>query len=139
MSNIRDLGQKISSLQNIQKVTRAMNMISSIKLRKLFESQGPLHMFQQKTDEIMAAVLNSLGDLNHPLTAGYEKPEKVHLVMFTADKGLCGVHNSSVQKAVDKFVREQDTAGIDVEISSIGKKGAGSAGIRAGICSGFPI
>ncbi|MCK5736325.1 MAG: F0F1 ATP synthase subunit gamma, partial [Spirochaetaceae bacterium] len=45
MSNIRDLGNKINSLGNMQKVMRAMNMIASIKLRKLYAVQSSLELF----------------------------------------------------------------------------------------------
>ena len=50
MSNIRDLGHKINSLKNMQKVMRAMNMISSIKLRKLYPVQDPLSLFDRSIE-----------------------------------------------------------------------------------------
>ena len=106
MSNIRDLSRKINSLQNIQKVTRAMNMIASIKLKKLYEVQGPLELFNKKTDEMKNYILSSLNDLTHHVADGYEDVKKVHLVMFTADKGLCGKHNSSVLNSIYKFTKE---------------------------------
>ncbi len=123
MSNIRDLGHKISSLQNMQKVTRAMNMISSIKLRKLFGFQASLELFSSRTSAIQSDIAGALAGLSHPVVSGYDELKKIHIIMFTADKGLCGTHNSSVQKAVEKFIQEQQSAGIEVEITSIGRKG----------------
>ncbi len=125
MSNIRDLGRKISSLQNMQKVTRAMNMISSIKLRKLYALQGALEFFHTKTDEMKEDIIRCINGVSHPAIEGYSRVTKVHLVIFTADKGLCGTHNSSVIKEAEKFLSGQEEKGIQVEISSIGNKGTG--------------
>ena len=124
MSNVRDLGRKINSLQNMQKVTRAMNMISSIKLRKLFALQGSLEFYHQKSDQMKDDILGCITGLSHPAAAGYAKVEKIHLVMFTADKGLCGTHNSTVLKKVDQFLLEKEEQGIAVEVTSIGNKGS---------------
>ena len=123
MSNVRDLGRKIGSLQNMQKVTKAMNMISSIKLRKLYGLQTALNTFHKKAGEFSNELMASLKDLIHPVVSGYPEVKRVHLVMFTADKGLCGTHNSSVTKAVEHFINEQKEKNIDVDVTSIGNKG----------------
>ena len=94
MSNIRDLGQKINSLQNMQKVMRAMNMISSIKLRKIYASQAALSLFNKSVDNLTNEINTAMSDSSHPLIKGYKDVNKAHIVIFTADKGLCGTHNS---------------------------------------------
>lgn len=123
MSNVRDLGQKIRSLENMQKVTRAMNMISSIKLRKHLSQLSQLTAFCEAVEEIRRAIVPSLADSAHPLVRGYERVESEHLVVFTADKGLCGVHNSSVLKEADAFASEARAAGRSVSFSCFGIKG----------------
>ncbi len=124
MSNIRDLGNKINSLQNMQKVMRAMNMIASIKLRKLFSVQSSLVLFNRAIEETRMDVFNAMQESEHPLIKGHRYIEKIHIVMFTADKGLCGSHNSSVQKAVTRIVKENLEKGVQTEFSCIGNKGA---------------
>ncbi len=109
----------------MQKVTRAMNMISSIKLRKLYALQGSLEFSHQKIGEMKDLILPSLQESSHRAVTGFAEVEKVHLVMFTADKGLCGTHNSSVLREVNRFLGEQEKQGISVEITSIGNKGTG--------------
>ena len=123
MSNIRDLGSKINSLKNMQKVMRAMNMIASIKLRKLYTVQESLSLFTDSVDQICRISSRVLSSSSHPVSAGYENVSAVHIVMFTADKGLCGTHNSSVQKAVTDLIEENDRAGIRSELTCIGNKG----------------
>ncbi len=101
-----------------------MNMISSIKLRKLYGLQSALNTFHAKAGEFSNELMASLQGLVHPVVSGYPEVKRVHLVMFTADKGLCGTHNSSVTKAVERFISEQQEQDIKVEVTSIGNKGA---------------
>ncbi len=123
MSNIRDLGSKIQSLQNMQKVTRAMNMISSIKLRKHLSALPRLEDFTEAVGEINRALGPSLAGCSHPVVQGHPGKGKEHLVLFTADKGLCGTNNSSVLKAVDSFLSERQSGGASLEYSCFGIKG----------------
>jgi len=124
MSNIRDLGNKINSLQNMQKVMRAMNMIASIKLRKLFSQQNSLALFDSSLETIRRDIFASLQESEHPLVNGYGAIRRIHILMFTADKGLCGAHNSTVQKAASLLAEESLQKGVQVEFSCIGNKGA---------------
>jgi len=123
MSNIRDLGQKINSLKNMQKVMRAMNMISSIKLRKIYASQLALAKFNKSVDSLIDQLITALDSSDSPLVHGYEDISKVHIIIFTADKGLCGTHNSSVQKALSSLIKENSDKGIESDVSCIGNKG----------------
>ncbi len=123
MSNIRDLTGKINSLQNMQKVMRAMNMIASIKLRKLYAVQDPLSLFSKTVDDMYLAAAGILSGSDHPVVKGYKEVSRAHVVLFTADKGLCGTHNSSVQKALEGFTEEHSKEGIETEVTCIGNKG----------------
>ncbi len=123
MGNVRDLGGKISSLKNMQKVMRAMNMISSIKLRKLHTLQNSLLLFTRSVSSIYLQIAAALSDSSNLLAAGCGKVDRIHLVMFTGDKGLCGTHNSSVQKAAGKLIDENKTSGVETELTCIGNKG----------------
>ena len=127
MSNVRDLGRKIHSLKNMQKVTRAMNMISSIKLRKYLTVQESADKFLAETENIRQQVLYNLRGSNHPSVKGYAEQKKAHIVLFTADKGLCGTHNSSVLKAVDSFVRKLAKKDIAAEFTCLGIKAGNHA------------
>jgi len=124
MSNVRDLGQKINSLNNMQKVMRAMNMISSIKLRKIFAARTALAEFTNAVDSLIDQLISALESSDNPLVKGYRDISKAHIIIFTADKGLCGTHNSSVQKALSTLIKENSDKDIDCDVSCIGNKGA---------------
>ncbi|HBE02123.1 MAG: ATP synthase F1 subunit gamma [Spirochaetes bacterium GWF1_41_5] len=122
MANSRELRQKVSSLRGMQKVMRAMNMIATIKLRKLSSLQAPLAFFENTVNSILNSMPGTLSSANHPLFHGNPQARKTHIVIFTADKGLCGSHNSSVHRALDGYIAAQGNA-KEIEITCIGGKG----------------
>ena len=120
MATARDLNYKITSLTNMQKVMSAMNMIASTKLRKLLIRHPALVQFERLVNNIRDDIINGLSSLNNPLMRPAEKLRKIHIVAFTADKGLCGSHNSSVLKALAKKVETLNQKGISADITCIG-------------------
>ncbi|MFH1063110.1 MAG: ATP synthase F1 subunit gamma [Candidatus Omnitrophota bacterium] len=124
MANLKDLHVRISTLKNMQKVMRAMNMIASVKLRKLARMQSSLAFFEKSLESIAEDIHKALNQTDFPLISGFKNIKKTHVIFFTADKGLCGSHNSSVQKSLDIFIREQAKNKIAVDVTCIGLRGA---------------
>ncbi|WP_028975240.1 ATP synthase F1 subunit gamma [Spirochaeta cellobiosiphila] len=122
MAAFRDLGRKITSLRNMQKVTRAMNMISSIKLRKYMAIADAVKEFHGEVDKMCDKILAGTSHVNHILTEGYEEVKTIHLILYTADKGLCGNHNNSIIKNFDAFAKKLKEQKIDLHISCFGNK-----------------
>ena len=123
MANVKDLNRKISSLQNMQKVTRAMNMIATIKLRKLFSLQDSLMQFSTAVEEIVTDIRSALAGSGHPVAKGYDDCETENVVVFSADKGLCGSHNNSISKALALHIESLKARGITADVTSFGLKG----------------
>jgi F-type H+-transporting ATPase subunit gamma len=124
MANLKDLHGRISTLKNMQKVMRAMNMIASVKLRKLVRLQSSLAFFEKSLESIVADIQKALAKADFPLISGFKNIKKAHVIVFSADKGLCGSHNSSVQKNLDLFIQEQAENKIAVDVTCIGLRGA---------------
>lgn len=127
MGNARDLGQKINSLRNMQKVMGAMNMIATVKLRKLSPLQDSLRIFDRNLDQIHEQIMAAMGDSTHPLLNSSRAIKRNHVVIFTADKGLCGSHNNSITKSLDILIARNQTGAIGCDLSCIGTKGANYA------------
>ncbi len=125
MANVKNLSRRISSLRNMQKVMKAMNMIATVKLGKLFALQEPLGLFGVSRERIVSDLIDALVHRSHPAVAGYEATHRIHVVVFTADKGLCGAHNSSVQRATDALIDTNRRNRIEAELTCIGSKGSG--------------
>jgi len=124
MANLKDLNSRILTLKNMQKVMRAMNMIASVKLHKLFRTQTSLFSFEKAIENIASDIHKALHHTACPLVSGFKNIKKSHVIIFTADKGLCGSHNSSVHRALDQFISDQKKYNIVVDVTCIGLKGA---------------
>ncbi len=108
----------------MQKVMRAMNMIASVKMRKLFRLQTSLSFFEQSLKGLTMDIYGAFKKSAFSWIAGHKDIQKVHVIMLTADKGLCGSHNSSVQKSLDLLVNDQVKNYRTVDVTCIGLKGA---------------
>ncbi|MFO7936894.1 MAG: ATP synthase F1 subunit gamma [Kiritimatiellia bacterium] len=120
MATARDLNNKIASLTNMQKVMSAMNMIASTKLRKLIIRHPALVQFERMINNIRDDIASGLNSFNSPLLRSVRKVRKIHIVAYTADKGLCGSHNSSVLKTLARTVKTQSQKGVSMDITCIG-------------------
>src|SRR5512134_826308 len=103
--NTRDLKRKIRSIGNIKKITRAMQMVSAAKLKKVQERLMTLRPYADK-------ITGFLEDL-----AGQVK--RVGIVVMMADKGLCGSYNSNMARYADKFVADLNKP---VSPTAVGRK-----------------
>jgi F-type H+-transporting ATPase subunit gamma len=124
MANIKELSRKTASLRNMQKVTRAMNMIATVKLRKLYSLQDPINHFAAAVESIAADMAGCLAHLAHPVIKGYRTTTREHVILFTADRGLCGAHNNSVQRELAAFMAELGKRNCTADVTALGLKGA---------------
>ncbi len=124
MASIRDLNHKIASLQNMQKVMSAMNMIASTKFSKLLTKQIALLKFGQSLEEMRKSLFLRISQSSTPIVAGYPDKKTVHIIIFTADRGLCGSHNNSIIKGLEKLIAKLDITPDEFDVTSIGSRGA---------------
>lgn len=124
MSTMRELKGRIGSVQSSQKITSAMKMISSAKLRK---AEVALKYVVPFRDQIQSTINNLLGadsDYQSPLTE--QRPvQRVAFVIFGSDEGLCGAFNVQLYKSlIDSvdFLRNSSETPVEVTVYPIGKK-----------------
>jgi F-type H+-transporting ATPase subunit gamma len=127
MPSTLDVTQKINSLTNIQKVTGAMNMIASLRFRKLAARQRALERFEDELNGWLAVTLPALTREGAPLISAHPQPSVRLAVVFTSDRGLCGSHNHSVHRALDRWVNNAPANGPKAEVVCLGSKGAAYA------------
>ena len=123
MPTFKDYNKKIGSLQSTQKVTNAMGMIASIKLQKnvkSLENTSPYYIQLKKMFHDLGNDINKEGSI---YLRGYEETKKIHIILFTSDKGLCGSHNNDAIKFAVKFANDLKEQGQEVCFSFIGRKG----------------
>jgi F-type H+-transporting ATPase subunit gamma len=120
MPGLKEIKRRISSVKSTKQITKAMKMVAAAKFRKAQQRIVELRPYAQK----MYAVLNSLAknfDTGHPLLEA-RPVNKVELLVFSADRGLCGGFNTNIMKAAVKMTRELQAEGKEVTVSSVGKK-----------------
>ena len=128
MASLQVIRRRIRSVQNTQKITRAMQMVAGSKLRR---SQGELVGFKpyaRALEAIARRFLAAHPALEHPLLGGEKEGAPVGLLVVTSDTGLCGTYNERVSSLSGAFLKEHPSAQVVV----IGKKG-NRAFVRRGI------
>ena len=110
MATLKELKSKINSVKNTQKTTRAMKLVSTAKLKRAEEALLMSREYARKIDEVIkenSAKLASIKDsINLRAFAHIENPQKVDLIVVTADKGLCGGFNIQTIKATLAKIEE---------------------------------
>ena len=121
MANIRLIRRRTRGVQGIVKITRAMEMIATSKMRRAQEQGLAGRPYSEKIRQVLAdlAALPQAGDLLHPLLQ--RRPiTKVAIVHITPDRGLCGGLNANVNRRTASFILEQS---IPVTLIAVGRKG----------------
>jgi len=117
--SVRAIKRKVRSVSNIKKITRAMQMVSAAKLKKVQVRLMELRPYSDKIREFLQGLASQVKDLHYPLFQPREKVKKIAIVAVMADKGLCGSYNSNMMRFTQKFIEEQKKEFVAV---AIGKK-----------------
>jgi len=121
MANLKEIRNRITSIQSTMQITSAMKMVSAAKLKKAQDAITAMRPYAEKLTELLQSVSATLeGDAGGQFTAQREV-NNVLIVAITSNRGLCGAFNSNVIKQA-KLVADS-YAGKQVDIFAIGKKG----------------
>jgi len=125
MASGKEIRNKIKSVQNTQKITRAMEMVAASKMRKAQDRMKAARPYGEKIRRVAAHIAAAYEDYSHPFLTARESVKRVGLIVVTSDKGLCGGLNSNVLRATLLKLKEWESAGVQVDITCIGSKGFG--------------
>ncbi len=123
---LKEVRNRIKSVQSTQQITKAMKMVSAAKLRRAQDGITQMRPYAQKLQQMLGNIVsNSDGSVNLSLAA--ERPvNKVLIILVTSDRGLCGGYNSNLIKLAKQLIREKYAAQHakgEVTVLPIGKKG----------------
>ena len=126
MASLKEIRNRIVSVQSTQKITGAMKLVSAAKLRRAQTAIIGLRPYSNKLNEILSNLSASVENSeNSPLFAQRDI-KKILLIVITSNRGLCGSFNSSIIKEVSKIVDNKYKAQFEsgnLELICIGKKG----------------
>ncbi len=125
MASLKDLQNRIKSVKNTQKITKAMQMVAAAKLRKAQEAAEKSRPYSERIYEViknLAASMINVGDAPK-LLKGNGKSDTFLLVVATADRGLCGGFNTNIVRKANQEIIDLENQGKTVKLYLIGKKG----------------
>jgi len=125
MAGSREIRNKIKSVQNTRKITKAMEMVAASKMRKAQDRMRHARPFGDKLRNIAAHLANANPEYRHPFLVKRDGMKAAGLILITTDKGLCGGLNTNVLRMVTMRLRELDAKGTKVQVTAIGNKGLG--------------
>ncbi|MBF0564289.1 MAG: ATP synthase F1 subunit gamma [Nitrospirae bacterium] len=121
MPSLRDIRKRITSVKNTGKITKAMQMVSAAKLRKVQNVLLMARPYSDRLYEMIAELSDGVEKENYPLLS--IRPRKnVEVLVITSDKGLCGAYNTNVMKNAQSMLRELKNESVGVTLITMGKK-----------------
>ena len=124
MPSGKEIRNKIKSVENTRKITKAMEMVAASKMRKAQDRMRASRPYGEKIRRVAANLSNALTEYKHPFLEKREQ-KAIGLVLVTSDKGLCGGLNSNVLRLVLSKMKEFDAQGKKLKATCIGNKGFG--------------
>ena len=123
---LKEVRNRIKSVQSTQQITKAMKMVSAAKLRRAQDSIIQMRPYAEKLQEMLSNIVSSSsGDMELPL-ADVRPAERILMIPVTSDRGLCGAYNTNIIKLTRQVINEKyakQQASGNVTILPLGKKG----------------
>ncbi len=138
MASQRDVKTKIASVKNIQKITRAMEMVAAARLRRAEMRIEALRPYADALRRMTRQAAKAAGSeaLRVPLLAEHEHVERVGVLLITGDRGLAGGFNSQIIRAAIRLGAEISDEGLKSNWYVAGRRGASSMSFRGYELSG---
>jgi F-type H+-transporting ATPase subunit gamma len=131
MANLKDIRGRISSVKNIRKITRAMEMISAARLRKAEQRIEALRPYADALRRMTARASQAADNIpNLPILQEKENVQTVGILLITGDRGLAGPFNSQILRAGNARMRELRGDGKEVLWYAVGRRGKSSLEFR---------
>jgi F-type H+-transporting ATPase subunit gamma len=143
MASQRDVKNRIDSVKNIRKITRAMEMVAAARLRRAEQRIAHLRPYagaiRRMTRQAAEAAGGEVGQL--PILQQHENEQTIAILLVTADRGLAGAFNSQILRAGLRTAGEYESDGRDILFYASGRRGVSSLTFRgrevAGSYTGF--
>ena len=125
MASLRTIRGRIKSVRNMQKITRALKLVSAAKLRRAQDAVVRTRPYAQLLDEMLGSLAGARTDVEtppHPLMAVRE-PKRIEVLLLTSDRGLAGGFNANIIRRAQRFIVEEGPRFEAIQFSTIGRRG----------------
>ncbi|GLT22257.1 MULTISPECIES: F0F1 ATP synthase subunit gamma [Zoogloea] len=127
MASGKEIRNKIKSVQNTKKITKAMEMVAASKMRKAQDRMRAARPYAEKIRRLAANLsAANITDYKHPFLVKKDNAKRVGLIVVTTDKGLCGGLNTNTLRVGLNALKDWESNGVtDIRVTAIGNKGLG--------------
>ncbi len=122
MASGKEIRTKIKSIQNTQKITKAMEMVAASKMRKAQDRMKANRPYSLKLREVVGHVASANVEYKHPYLQDRPEPKRVGYIVVSTDRGLCGGLNTNTFKAAVASMKQWNDQDVAIDICTIGKK-----------------
>src|SRR6201986_1429020 len=130
MASTQDLKRRVRSISNTRKLTRAMELVASARLRRAQTRIESMRPYAEKMQELIAGTAQAAGAVRLPLLEQRDNVQTVGIVLVTGDRGLAGAFNAQVLRRGFALQRELQADGKKVVFFAIGRKAQSTVRFR---------
>lgn len=122
MASGKEIRTQIKSIQNTQKITKAMEMVAASKMRKAQDRMRANRPYSLKLREVVGHIASANVEYKHPYLMDRPEPKRVGYIVVSTDRGLCGGLNTNTFKAGLASMAQWNEKGVEIDVCTIGKK-----------------
>jgi len=122
-AKLREIRRRITSVQSIMKITRAMELIAASRILKAQQRVEQIRAYATRLTEAMEDVARQTGSLVHPLLEERPNPKRAAVLVLSSDRGLAGALNANVLRRADRVIGKVRGEGMEPVLFVVGKKG----------------
>lgn len=124
MPSLKDIKRRIGSVKNTQKITRAMKLVATSKMKRAQNAIRAARPYASKIQDVVSVLAEAVDEKDHELLRSEETCEKALMLVMTSDRGLCGGFNGSLLRRVEEVIAEYQAADVgSFDLMVIGRKG----------------
>jgi len=130
MATQKEVKNRIASVKNIHKITRAMEMVAAARLRRAEQRIDDMRPYAQAIRKMTQQVADASGTIARVALLEEREPKRVAIVLVTGDRGLAGAFNTNIVREGIRLRREFESDGAEVGFSVVGRRGNSTMGFR---------
>ena len=130
MASTQDLKRRVRSISNTRKLTRAMELVASARLRRAQMRIESMRPYADRMTELIAGTAQAAGAVRMPLLERREVVRTLGIVPVAGDRGLAGAFNAQVLRRAFALMREAEAEGKEVRFFTVGRKAASTVRFR---------
>ncbi|MCB2149024.1 MAG: ATP synthase F1 subunit gamma [Deltaproteobacteria bacterium] len=123
MPTLKEVQLKIQGVKKTKQITKAMNMVATSRLRGAQGAMDGFRPYAEKFSEVLGSLAEKAGDEASPLLIPKENVKKIHVVLCTSDRGLCGGFNINLTDRAKRHIKNNPINNATYSFTCFGKKG----------------